>query len=732
MGRTITFAHADFSGGQVNNTARRRTDIESVASGAKVQKNWRTLSTGAPVPRSGRNALQAMTGKRFKIVRMAFGRKFRIEFPDGQINVYDENGAVVAQNISVQYRWNAGNYRDMSVVQAKNDIVIFLDGNRPQVVRYDDVADSWSFFPFAFATQGAQSKQPFYRLSLPGQWIKYDDVSGTINLEVESAYFTAEMVGARLSILGQQVMITSITDPTHAVAEVAYRLPDAVVITVADTEAFQVGQIATAQKQNIKIEIGKVDAGAKTVTGVLMSAIKVAPTWTSSDTLVSPIGSSAFTAAPTAATLPVPTVQWLEEFMSDLRGWPRAGSYDRGRLIMCDFPQMREAVLESAIDATDIFWVDAGAAGSQPEAGASADAAILEFIPGRPRVRHVVGWGDQFVFTDRGIFQIPISASNPLKPGSVEFRKFSDDGCSAIPPVTMQDSIVFINAGLNRCSAVRATGSYSRPYVSEDISYEHTDLFSSPFALEIAVGDGDHPERYCYVVNADGALVVGKLMNTQQRVFIGWAPWTSQGTVDWIETDGSDVLYCSTYGTHQILEIERDAAWLDASVPVASPPAALVTGGRGPFWFLPAGAQVTLMDGARDLGLRSIDALGNVIGIDGEDMTRASLTAGLYWGSSVVEIWAPVAPQGPTMKQRTNRRNVAKAMAVAHNGTGFWIGSRFFPADEWGDDVSGQPVIKEKSYWTRPIGLSWDPTVEITVDRPGPFTLIEITGEVTP
>ena len=42
--------------------------------------------------------------------------------------------------------------------------------------------------------------------------------------------------------------------------------------------------------------------------------------------------------------------------------------------------------------------------------------------------------GNEFVFCDNKVFYIPISVTNPLKPGSAAFNLLADDGCAAVQP----------------------------------------------------------------------------------------------------------------------------------------------------------------------------------------------------------------------------------------------------------------------------------------------------------
>lgn len=738
----LLLAQTDFSGGQVNNGSRRRDDSPMVRSGAAIMKNWRCTSTKQLVPRPGRRTLFRAQGGRTQRFRMAQDVEVLLSFAAGAVAITTLDGTpahqtdgTLAAAASPVYLWTDATLAQIYAVQARNDIVIAYPGMRPQILRWQRDSDTWSFLQFSFATVGNQVYEPFYRFSVPGATMSYDAVSGlNINLVCSQPFFTAAQAGSVLSIVGQQATIVQAISPTQAVASVGYRLPDVIQVPVADISPFLPGQVvANTGPPNYKFEVGSITPTTGTagiVAGVLLSTI-IYPSVelpASGDQLTSPIGSSLTTGTPSKGTLPIPTQVWQEEFMSDLRGWPGACFYDQGRLGFCDFPQLGEAILWGSINKSDSFWIDSQAAALQPQAGASADSAMLELIAQRPRVRHVVGWGDEFVFTDRGIYQIPVSTSNPLEPGSVEFRQFSNDGVSGIPPITTQDAIIYINAGQRRCSAVKATGSYTRPYVSEDLSDDHSDLFNAPYAMAIATGDGQHPERYVYLVMADNSVVIGTFGADQK--FSGWQPWVGANPVTWVSASGPAVYYTSAYPTGAFVEIEDDAMPFDAAIAVNAPPPDLAVDGLGVLWPL-AGRTVTLVDGNRDMGDRQVSATGALVGVQGEDLSSATLLAGLFTECRL-QPFTPAGQQGVYAGQRQRRRNIVRAMATVQKHSGFILGSKIFPVDAFGEDAAAQPVLKSGSYKTRPIGRDYDPTIDLVKDRPGPMTVCELSMEVTP
>lgn len=740
MTQKLYSAQTDFSYGQVNANFKRRDDTEPVRSGGRVMSNWRILATGQAVPRPGRRALFAPGGPRTERVRMGDGSLWEIAFSAGKVSIFTTAGVLAASNVSASYLWTNDTARQIIYTVAQNEVILCYPGMRPQVLRWTPNPAAWTFESFTFNSSANQVYEPFFRLSALGATMLPSALTGDITLVCSQDYFLPSMVGRVISYVGQQITITGVTDAQNATASVSYRLPQTIKIPVDQCAIFQPGQIARAAGENITIEVASASAasGPGNVIGTLLSTISAMTAWNGMDgairdTLTTPLGTSRFTGAPTVESTPASSLQWQEEFMSDLQGWPSSCFYDRGRLGFCDFPQMTGAIVWSALSGSRDFWVDTVAAALQPEAGVSADAAIFDIIPNSPVVKFVTPFhGDQFAFTDRGIYYIPIQASsNPLKPGSVEFRQIANDGCADIPPISTQDAIVFVNAGKTRCSAVRATGSYTLPYDSSDISDPHGDLFNDPSCMAITTGDGEHQERYIYILNADGTLAVGKF--SAERKFVGWLPWSGAYPTTWVTTDGADVIYTTRYPGAWVAEQEDDTLFMDSVISVNSPPAALEIPGRGVMWFAPSVSAVLMQEDDIDLGDREIDAGGNIQFAADDDTDPASLIAGIAYPASTFEPFPRNAPHdGPAMGQRQRRRKLSRAVAVVINSSGFTFGARQFPATKFGEDARAKPVLRETTYQVRPLGRGFDPIIpQIVKDRPGPLTLCEYGQEET-
>jgi hypothetical protein len=111
----------------------------------------------------------------------------------------------------------------------------------------------------------------------------------------------------------------------------------------------------------------------------------------------------------------------------------------------------------------------------------NADSAILQFLTGQPHVRNVVEWnGDEFIFTDRGIYYVPLATGGAaLQPGTIRFALISDATASSIKPTITRDALIFTSASNDRVSAIIRTGNFTTPYAEQDLTPYHSQLLVS-------------------------------------------------------------------------------------------------------------------------------------------------------------------------------------------------------------------------------------------------------------
>lgn len=725
----------DFSGGQINASASRRDDIPTVATGGLAFPNFRAEAQGTALTRPGRAALY-FGPPRTEFVRMSGAATFHVSFTTGTITITDTLGNVVATSSSASYLWTNATVAQISFAAGLYWCCICYPGMQPVVLTWAPSTSTWSFGLYVWNVIGGNRQEPFFRFSVLGasmSWSTttsaYLTVGASLPLTCSQPYFTNAMIGSVLSILGGQVQITavgSVGPITTATVTVLTRLPDTVTFSGVNPTGFVVGQVAASTLSGLKIEVGNV--GATTVTGILMSG-RIMPTvgGSTTDTISSPtasVSTSGFTLFNTGAT---ETVQWSEEFMSSVQGWPASVSFGNDRFIFCQFPQRQEAILWTAIGQIESAYIDSAAAATDQSAGSSASSAILEFIDNRPKVLNVVDTGDEFIFTDHGVWFIPLAVSGtPLKPGSVAFRQITNDGCSAVRPIPLLQSVIYSNAAGNRISVVRATGMITLPYSSDDITDVHSNLFNNPVCIAVSAGD-QSPERLCYVVNANGSIVIGKFARTAG--IVGWHPETGVGSVKWVTTDIQNVWYNTSYSGGNVVELETPTDFLDCTMAFNAPPANMVNGALGPFWWLPLGL-VTLSDQGVDYGDRSLDANGNIIQLQGDVLTSPTMVG----GAPITKSFSPVikhAGPGTDRRQRMRRRSIKNALIVVEANCEFDWGSLRVSSFQFGVDATIAPPMRLMTIRTKPMGRSYEPSITLTSSRYGQLRIKEFSAEVT-
>jgi hypothetical protein len=516
-----------------------------------------------------------------------------------------------------------------------------------------------------------------------------------------------------------------------------------IVVSLSTGTLFQSGEVITGPHgsgTNVSVSSGLVQVQ------LLQKDSGNVASFSASETIAGPSGTA--TISSIGALAPQAVEEWEDEVINTLQGFPGSCFVDQFRLGFCDFPTVPGGIGWSAINSpNDLYAEDAS----------SPDNAIFEVAPDKVRVFYVVPGmeSSEFVFTDRKLYYIQINATSPLKPGSVGFQILSSDGCAQVKPRPSQETILYANAGKNSVMAVTAPGNYYRPFETKALSEFHEHLFSNIVAIAAPTADGTFNERYAYVMNGNGSIVIGKytVQSGQFAGAVGWGPWSGGGSVSWVAAWNADVLFTTSYFGVGLCEVLDDTQYLDGAVSVNNLPAAFTPpGGKGPLYLLYPGQSVTLMDQVtRAMGTYHVDANGFIVPQfnGGENLSIASLVAGQPW-TMTVEPFCPDANPGTDMGQRMFKRRVSRFAANVVNSTGFLMARLFsgpitptspalgtimnqhrVPTWNQGDDATKPPPLREITERMRPIGRSFDPRVAIIKDSPGPLLIAELGMEAT-
>jgi hypothetical protein len=760
--KQIEGSQTDFSFGEIDVSLKRADQHPARKGGLRQMANLRILNSGSIQNRSGRRALFPITDglTRTEKFTISAGNNFKVGFGPNVLQIISEAGVVVAafsnQGNGAALPW-ASQADVNSIVYTIFDLslyVTFGHSMRPQVVTWDGIS-TWSIADYAELSEGGQKRTAFYRISPQNISITPSAQTGSIAISASSDVFTPGWVGARIRFVQRQILITGYTGPQAVTGTVEESLPGSQELTVGSDphSVFDIGDevigsvtgskgvITALTTNNVIVQL--LSVSSSTFTSQTGQSNTVA--FTTSDIIVGPAGGLQVTVVASIGN-PTGCSVWDEEVMNDFRGYPASCFVDQFRLGFCDFPSVPGGIGWSAIDSPTDLYVDV-----------TGDNAIFEIVPAKARVLYVVPGAEssEFIFCDSKLYYIPISTSSPLAPGTVSFQVLSGDGCAQVQPKFAQEVMLYANAGANSMMAIVATGAFNRPFSARSLSDYHSHLFNGITAIAIPTADGQFNERYAYVMNSDGSIVVGKYNLGELGIGspkIGWGPWNGSGTVEWVAAWEGEVHFTSTYFGVPICEQLDDTLYLDSALFVNAPPAPFAPpAGKGPLWFL-ASQSVTLMDqGTRAMGTYQIDANGNIIPQfnGGENLEISSLVAGQLW-TATAEPFAQNAQSGADMHQRMLPRRISYFAVYVLNSTGFFMAKLFsskqtptspalgtimnirrVPAWNVGDDPTKPPPLRETTEEWRPSGHSYDPRVSIVKDTPGPLLIEEIAMEIS-
>lgn len=594
----------DFSGGEVVEHAKRRDDEPAVRSGARTLRNVRILASGAVEQRPGRSALFQHTGPVHE-VRLDSVTTVFLCFGAGSLTIRSSAGAVLAQ--AWGYAWTASTAVDAAWALFGKDIVITFDGQIPKIARWDG-STGWVFLDWAATTTSAGRKLvPFVRFAPAGVTMALSALTGSVTVTFSAAVLNASHVGTRMRYYDKQLTITAVTSSLVGTATVneVMRSITSKGFTADVTDQFVVGDIIEGATNGARFYVAEVGTpGTDDATLIRLNSIQS----TAGEIFIGPTGSAEQSATTTVTTGPAITV-WDEELFNAYRGYPRSVTVDQNRLIFSDFPGAPEAIAWSASGDPFNF-----ASGSSDDADPTD--AIVEFVPKKARVYHVMDGADEFVFTDLGIYYVPISESNPLRPGSVGFRRIPGAPASQVRPVSTAQGLVYANAARNRVLAIIGTGQTAQPYLIRPASDLQSHLFNDVTCLAVEEGGGDPPDELVYVVNGDGTVVVGRYQIGKD--WAGWVLWEGEGDVRWISVANSAALFSTEYAAGCLIERVNADSYLDAAVDYDAIPAALGTGAQ---------ADVLISNGQGTMGGNMTAAGGLAAARDGTTSQAAAACA---------------------------------------------------------------------------------------------------------
>uniref|UniRef100_A0A9E7ZMN4 Uncharacterized protein n=1 Tax=Bosea sp. NBC_00436 TaxID=2969620 RepID=A0A9E7ZMN4_9HYPH len=695
-------AQRDMSAGQIDPTALRADDTEIMRAGLRTARNVRILASRGVARRPGRRALFATTGICEK-VRPAAGVEWYMEVEAGSITFRSDNLTVALRFNGLP--WTTAMLTELRWVESGGTVIFAHQGMRPQVFSYDRLTNSWIASAFLFSVDpNGSTRQPFHNFYLgSGVTMTPSGRSGLILVNFSGPVLSPGHVGTVFTYAGRQMVMTGVTSAFSGAATVIEELPPTFDVGVDNISGLQIGDVVEGVTSGARGQVVEM--------GSLTARILVDKNWsgfTVDELVAGPRSKMKVTSQAAGPT--VPSTQWAEALMSDFRGWPGCVSKDVQRIIFCKLAQAGAAIVWSSTGTLNDFRI-----------GAEKEDAIFEFVPENCLVLDVLGGADEFVFTDKGNYYVPVSVSNPLIPGSIDFRLISDDPSSDIRPRSTTDGLIFINSARTRIFAIVGTGQTARPYIVEDLSEYHSQIIRSPVSLATSTADVSAPERYLYIGNVDGTLAVGRYQRSQTaRGWVGWVPWDGQGVIEWVAAGAGSVIvtarYETTVGTVRFVEVFDDSLLLDATQAVAT-----VSGGDA--LELDAGIYLEVESGdplILDHTYSFNWAAGTTLSVERNGWYRGDYTVepdgslsgaipvqsvvGLNGGFNFtveIEPFVPHADGGPSRKQRLRPRRIKQIGVTVQRSQALKIGNYLVPFYRAGENEEVAPPLRDEVYRTR-------------------------------
>lgn len=697
MARSFPF-QTSLAAGELAEEFLMRTDLQVRNEGARRMRNALILAGGGFRRRWGTVDLAGLAGNsRLETYGIGGDDARLMVFGAGRFEVLSLAG-VSQQVITTDVPWALDDLQTMQVAIEDGKVVVASNSFWPQMLTL--AGGVWSIAPLAFAAglNGALL-QPYWRYVERGVSLSPSGYSGSVSLVTSADFFTAPHVGTRIRYTGIEIEITAVADATHATGTVVGLLKPTLVLTVASSAGFVVGQEVQGKDTQIRGVVSAVASGSVTV-----QMIDGFTPFELAEKLVGPQSETTMSAITQAGT-PATTTDWDEALISAARGYPGACALHRNRLMLGDFPSAQNVMAASATG--DIQDFSTGT-------GLETDA-IIERV-GRESslgLRHFGSTEQLLMFTEAGVYYVPEQVAAPLSASNFELLKIGPEAASSPQPLLVSEGMMFVERDSGRVMISIPTGNVRRSWDIADLSELAFHIMGTPVEMEL-VSAGTESDRLVPVLRDDGQIAV--LTYRRGAQFSAWGLWTTTGA--WRSTVMANGKMFAVsereIAGEPVYRLERfdTDAWADGmvSLPTLATPMPLY-----------AGHTVGVWDGPSKLGEFVVDEDGLLVGMD--DFYTA-VQVGLDF-TVTVETVPPIDQQRglrPNMK-------ITRADIDVIESVGFKVEGR--DPSGWAGGVGGatQPQTGVRRF--RPLGRRKYPTLTITQEVGGPLEIRSITMEVS-
>lgn len=708
--------------GAVREEAIERDDAELQNRSLKRADNTMILSTGAIEERPGSFYLETITGSNGIEIEPESGTPYILAQIANGVAIYNSIGNLVISFATAT--WTVD--EDVWILDLGDTVLLGSRISDIHALVYEDGAFTFGLLDWAAGSGGSLS-QPYYAFR-PDITLTPSALTGSITLTTDVDFFSASYIDERIRYGGREITITAVTDARTASGTVVTELPPTIDITVADTSGFQIGDAvehATLGGQGI------ISGIAGSIVTVFVTSFFTGFNGTGAN-LVGPDAKSNISA--TTAGTPAGTTLWDEPLISAVRGFPGSAAEHRGRVIFNDFPQAPNVVACSASGTINDFLV-----------GTSDDDAIIDTITASKGVRvlHVLSVEDLLLMTSRGIYYLQTRDGTPFTPDNFLPVRFDNVSASAVRPAKVHDAAIFTAANGENVFAAVLQGDIYKAWSLVPLSDFHNQNINSPVRITATENDSDRPERFGFVINADGtAAVIRWERGAQfQSDSVGIVPWSTSGSYKsiFMAYGRPHSMVERTIGstTYRFLERFDPTAKLDCATGlpgattialndetddfVADEDGDILAGEADAASHL-IGETVSVWGGDYDFGTATLNSDGMPVDSNGDllDFNSMSTQIGLSF-TMLIEPWSKRSVEGYGTRREAQR--IIRLTCMVQDTIRFDMNGEVFGGYRTGEDLTAPPARRTEHAHFYPGDREHYQVLQIRKDRPGPFRL---------
>ena len=214
-------------------------------------------------------------------------------------------------------------------------------------------------------------------------------------------------------------------------------------------------------------------------------------------------------------------LDWEEQLISAVRGYPQAVSFHDNRLWFGGVKSKPSAIIGSEISGYRNFDVGTGLDSQSINVAITSDKVN--------EVRHLVSSRNLQIFTDAGEYYIPSSDTTAITPSNVSFLRQTPYGCNRANPTPFDGATLFSQKN-GKTIREFIFSDLEQAYKSTSVSVLSSQLIDAPKQIAMQTGNNERAEQFAFFLNS-GSTEGGKLAvfhSIRDEKIAGWTMWETK------------------------------------------------------------------------------------------------------------------------------------------------------------------------------------------------------------